>query len=155
MGAQVNLKATYEVAIHTEFHAEAGSEFHAYIEPVGIPCSDIANDQFKMIAIQDTGAAASDPEQKFITLRIASSPNRVGVSVHPNPSPGLFTLDFATEEATTGELLIRNSLGALVGSAAVQAGPNTIDLRGKPPGLYFLTIRLLDGSLFNRKLVLQ
>ena len=34
-GAQVDLKATYDVAMHSEFQAETGSEFHAFIEPVG------------------------------------------------------------------------------------------------------------------------
>lgn len=153
-GAQVDLKATYEVAMHAEFHAGAGSEFHAYIEPVDIPCADIANDQFKMIAIQDTGTALG-PEPKFITLRTSGSSNRVGISVHPNPNAGLFTLDLSADGTATGELLVRNSLGALVGSTAVQAGPNAIDLRGQPPGVYFLAVRLVDGSLFNRKLVLQ
>lgn len=153
-GAQVDLKATYEVAMHTGFHAGTGSEFHAFIEPVGIPCGDIANDQFKMIAIQDTGTATG-PEPKFITLQVSGPSHRVGIAVHPNPNEGLFTLDLSADGTATGELLVRNSLGALVGSSLVQAGPNTIDLRGQPPGVYFLAIRLLDGSLFNHKLVLQ
>ena len=153
-GAQVDLKATYEVAMHSEFHAGTGSGFHAFIEPVGIPCSDIANDQFKMAAIPDEESAAK-LDHKFITLRVSGPSDGIGVSVRPNPSAGLFTLDLSAGEATIGELQVWNGLGALIGTSVVHAGPNAMDLRGQPTGLYFLSIRLQDGSLFNRKLVLQ
>ncbi len=127
---------------------------HAFIEPVGIPCSDINDDQFKS-APAGPVAAAPARKQKFIMLQLSSPWAEASISIHPNPNDGLFTLDLSSNEATQGDLLIRNGLGALVKTTAVKTGPNTIDLRGQPPGVYFLSIQLLDGSIFNRKLVLQ
>jgi len=61
------------------------------------------------------------------------------VSLFPNPNVGEFSLNI-TKSINKGELLIKNNLGQLVYSQAVQKGENKIKTQGLASGVYYYSV---------------
>src|SRR3990172_6931813 len=59
-------------------------------------------------------------------------------SISPNPSNGMFSLVVSGSEF--GEIEIHNTLGELIFSSQLQTTNYELDLRSKPPGIYFITL---------------
>jgi hypothetical protein len=73
---------------------------------------------------------------------------KLNVSVYPNPTTGLITLDL---NATT-QVTITNALGQVVYSETVVAGKQTIDLKNQHNGLYFMNLNQ-DGKQQTIKVI--
>ena len=69
----------------------------------------------------------------------------IRVIVYPNPNNGNFILDLYA----ASEIIIYNSLGAVVLSQSMPAGKNTVDLGSYPDGIYMISV-IKDG---NRKMM--
>jgi hypothetical protein len=61
---------------------------------------------------------------------------KLNVSVYPNPTTGLVTLEL---NATT-QITITNALGQVVYTETVSAGKQTINLKNQNNGLYFMNL---------------
>lgn len=72
--------------------------------------------------------------------------------VHPNPTSGLFSIDFAHAEGTK-QLEIIDPLGAVVRSELATGLRNVVDLSGQAPGIYTIRVRRDSAEHVLRVLV--
>jgi len=83
--------------------------------------------------------------------------NRI-FNVYPNPSDGVINMDFLVANASGSKLSVSNALGQTIFSENIetynQSGSKTIDLRGKEPGIYFLTMQT-NGNISTKKIMLK
>lgn len=79
------------------------------------------------------------------------------VVIHPNPSPGIFTLQLFTGHATLKELQLFTLQGRAVPvEMATRGSPHEISVSvHAPAGVYALQIRFADGSTQFAKVVLR
>lgn len=83
-------------------------------------------------------------------------PKSYQISVFPNPSDGSFIVDIPEhqfEEALTID--IYSTGGQLVHRVVPQRGQTTVELNGKPPGLYLLKITKGYSEVYNQKIIIQ
>jgi hypothetical protein len=73
---------------------------------------------------------------------------KLNVSVYPNPTTGLVTLDL---NAAT-QITITNALGQVILTETVLAGKQTIDLKNQYNGLYFMNLNQ-DGKQQTIKVI--
>ena len=81
-----------------------------------------------------------------------------GLEVYPNPSDGLFFVDFALDRAADIRIEVRDLTGKNVAFSAgshLPAGDQHIELStaGWQPGLYFLSVRDEQGARLTKRLV--
>lgn len=77
-----------------------------------------------------------------------------GLSVHPNPSVGLFSFGSETIAIETIEIL--DLAGRVVRSIEAKNAFNvSVDLTGETPGIYLAELRLANGSKVAKKLLLN
>jgi hypothetical protein len=86
---------------------------------------------------------------------IDSDVNNIDVTIYPNPNEGTFTIRL--EHYYSGyELEIANVIGQLVYKNVFEdAYAKEIKITGANAGVYFLKIRLTDGSEVNRKIIVN
>ena len=80
------------------------------------------------------------------------------LEVYPNPSKGMFSINFESKESQNIEISITNYLGEKVFKQEVSNLINTynrtIDLSDKANGIYLLSIKT-NNKIFNKKIVIQ
>jgi len=80
------------------------------------------------------------------------------LEVYPNPSKGMFSINFESKESRNIEISITNYLGEKVFKQEVSNLINTynrtIDLSDKANGIYLLSIKT-NNKIFNKKIVIQ
>jgi hypothetical protein len=89
------------------------------------------------------------------TSSVQSPAEAVQISLYPNPTGGVATLEVQFRQATDAQLEIINPLGQRVRMASFTAATQLtelIDLEGMTPGLYLVRI-MADGKTISRKLV--
>jgi hypothetical protein len=74
------------------------------------------------------------------------------VSLYPNPSTGLITANFGFEGSK--EIMVLNSIGALVMKANTEELTTSFDLSGYAKGVYFVHVKT-NGASANYKIVIQ
>lgn len=130
---------TAEESIHITplFASYSGSTTHIYTSPVG-RCSDIS---FRM----PKPNTPSTPDTK------------IEISVNPNPTSGLFTLNFGTVLEEPVNLVVMDVLGKVVISKKnfVPAVETQLDLSEQSKGVYLLQVHLPDGKCQLKKIVVQ
>lgn len=128
---------------YTFFNATNGSRVHARVTPVNPPaCTRPAT------AYSDTLMVSCIP------LSSDELSGSFGISLSPNPNHGLFELSFAPDADQVTEVLVMNALGQVILRAVnlpVQAdGRLSIDLRGSPPGMYWLSAEVHAGRILKK-----
>lgn len=83
-------------------------------------------------SVQHTYTVNSSP-----CTEISETSSKREISIYPNPSSGIFTI----EGATNLEISVYNSLGQFVLSKNLLPGKQTIDLSGQASGIYFMTFK--------------
>ena len=150
---QNNTSATVEVSnsitILPDFHAEAGSFFHASIDP--FVCSSNAR-------IIDTtiNEHSRDIFQGNLKMKeeLLPADNIVSqIKIYPNPTNGLFTIEL--ENSNAGSLIeVYDVMGKKVVTKAILANKMAIDLTHFPKGIYM--VRVVNGNnTFTKKVVYQ
>ena len=80
------------------------------------------------------------------------------VSIYPNPSSGLFIINFESFKFDSIEILIYNSIGQLLQRIDKKLmdgdGLMTVDLSGFESGVYLLNMQL-DNRSISKKLVVE
>jgi hypothetical protein len=66
--------------------------------------------------------------------------NQNSISVYPNPTNGLFTIELNS----TAQIIITNSLGEIIMNTTFNSGLQNLDLQNKINGIYF--IRLIQNN---------
>jgi hypothetical protein len=82
---------------------------------------------------------------------IASLAADQSISIFPNPSNGIFTIQCAIN---ISDLEIINAYGEKCISTTVNSQQETINLSSQPNGIYFLQLKT-DQGVLNKKIVLQ
>ena len=81
-----------------------------------------------------------------------------GLTVFPNPSNGLFNVKTGNEISGESQFNVSDLNGKVILSGVLngnnQNASNTIDLTGKPKGVYFVNVRVA-GKEYSRKLIVQ
>lgn len=78
------------------------------------------------------------------------------VSVYPNPSKGLFNFHARMTENQNLQILVFNYAGQLVFAKQIRDQREVqeqLSLADEPAGLYWLVLRLADGTIYSEKLV--
>jgi hypothetical protein len=100
-----------------------------------------------------TGWAASWTSTGTSTGIGNPSPDAVSVTVYPNPTTGIFTINNVETQLTSCNLEIYNLLGEKVYSSRIQHPISSINISNQPSGVYFLKIIDLDGSSVVKKII--
>jgi hypothetical protein len=75
------------------------------------------------------------------------------LSIYPNPTRGLFNVEFATEQAKDVEITIVNMVGQIISTDVVEVNGvynNQFDLSNEAAGVYFIKFTTDDGVLTER-----
>lgn len=86
------------------------------------------------------GSAVSDVLPEYLTIT-------------PNPAQDQFVIDL--DPNTNATYTVYTTSGATVESGKISQGKNTVQTGGWMSGLYFVTIRLQDGSVFVHKQIVE
>ena len=83
-----------------------------------------------------------------------NSPNNIHFKVFPNPSSGVFTINYPSS-CRFGDIIITNIFGEIVSNFRNQnLKTSTIDLSNQPSGIYFISLKTESGT-YTRKLFIQ
>ena len=75
------------------------------------------------------------------------------LSIYPNPTRGLFNVEFATEQSKDVEISIVNMVGQVISTEVVEVNGvynNQFDLSNESAGVYFITFTTDEGTLTER-----
>ena len=75
------------------------------------------------------------------------------LSIYPNPTRGLFNVEFATEQSKDVEISIVNMVGQVISTDVVEVNGvynNQFDLSNESAGVYFITFTTDEGTLTER-----
>jgi len=146
-GSDVNFIAGHSINFLPGFHAQSGSYIDAHITTTGSFCDQIPQ---SIVAISPIAKKSinsdKDPDlqEEFV---------KPSMKVYPNPNNGQFIVELENCE-TGGELVLINSLGAIVFSTKTNANTTLIELTAKQQGIYF--VRTINGNeLLTKKIIIQ
>jgi hypothetical protein len=79
-----------------------------------------------------------------------------GFTIYPSPTEGLIKINFSEDLSPPSEMVIYNLLGQIIYSEKIifQTKYKTIDLKGREPGIYFLSIKS-NNQLSTKKIILE
>jgi parallel beta-helix repeat protein len=115
-----------------------------------------ANNAGESVTVIAYGPCSSD------TLTFTFDVNQISVdedfmngtlSIYPNPTRGLFNVEFATEQAKDVEISIVNMVGQVISTDFVEVNGvynNQFDLSNEAAGVYFITFTTDEGTLTER-----
>ena len=76
------------------------------------------------------------------------------ISIYPNPSNGIFTIELSDQYVNDAKYTIYNSLGEVIETSNMSGETSIIDLRMQPTGVYFLNV-LNNGHLSSKKIIIN
>lgn len=91
----------------------------------------------------------------YSNVIVLAREQNTGISVFPNPSKGIFNIQFEEvekEEETTIE--VRDLIGRLVQSQTILIGNGQVDLSDEPTGIYFISFEK-NGIIHSQRIVKQ
>jgi hypothetical protein len=112
-----------------------------------------------MLIAEDSNGCVSREDINVYVDTCATSINDeliTNISVYPNPSSGIFTLELNNIIEKNTILTIVNSVGKVIYSEKLEIGERTkdINLSEYSKGIYFLEIET-ENRILNKKLVLK
>lgn len=76
------------------------------------------------------------------------------LSVYPNPSDGLYTIDLSALNSTVSTVAIHDAQGKMLVETESSAASLKMDLTNSAPGIYHLSVKTENGT-YRRKLILK
>lgn len=124
--------------------------FHADIGANNDPKGQILNntDQFGYV---DEFSFSDNDE---VTLSTSNHELENAVSVYPNPTSSVFTVN-DTQNTTITDVLIYDTLGKDITNTVVKVNKNTYDVSGLNSGMYMVLIKNEQGDLAVKKLLVK
>lgn len=157
-GVSGDITARQEVHLTGETHIEAGSEVHIYNAETFKDCDCYVNfTRMSNEFVTDSRINAGIKQLKIdknMELDFKLPHEEFSVSVYPNPSEGIFTVDIANSDESKSDYSFKivNSFGKLVQNYTSNNEQNSIDLSNESPGIYYLKITANNQSR-NFKLI--
>ena len=144
--ARAEYTAHKTVLLRDGFHAEAGSEFRAYINPCG-PCET---------SLRSGDESYEKPANKMlfdpIESQIETHQLSKGISVYPNPNKGKFHVGLNDKQDIIKQITLYGILGnQIMTDKHPQSG--VIDLSHVPAGVYIVKVLTVAGSNYFEKVV--
>ncbi len=110
--------------------------------PMGL-CVDPSNGNV-LIADNDNSRIRMATQPDYVTTAVKHV-NMVTASVYPNPSTGRFLVT-VTEDQKPATVIVTNAAGDLLYTTTLTASQTTIDLAQQAAGMYFMTMKNINGS---------
>src|SRR3989339_960294 len=145
-GTTGDIKARTEIHLTEGFEALHGSDVHFYNAEVFPECPCFANYSRYANILQagrvDNISFNENLTDKNIELAFKLRQGDFFVSVYPNPSHGIFTIDiiFDNEESPTCNVFVYNTSGKEILQKKLSDFKFSIDLSTNPPGLYYMKV---------------
>jgi hypothetical protein len=146
----VEMQARYNVALRPGFKAGDGAQFHAYVEPVELDCTDLTTVSLKTAngstSTASSSASATHTDPLEMDLNFHSDRPETYVNIHPNPSR-LFQIAISgllAKRDTWTVLRVYDERGAVVWDHGFSGAQCVLDMSGKAPGHY--TIQLVQST---------
>lgn len=149
--------ATVSIHLKSGFHAEGGSDFHAYITP-SLSCG--SNQSFRTannntpknnpsIITSSPILFNESPKQK------TSDTTELNIEISPNPNDGRFIVQLKLQDIfRPKDITVYNSLGQMVYKTTTTNLQLYIDLSSRPKGLYYIKVQS-SNNLYIDKIVIQ
>ncbi len=117
----------------------------------------------------DSSGNAAVPVTRYINVMVETSGNcqaytginnnnsNSAISVSPNPTNGMITIEIAFATEKQSEVIIYNSLGQVVrvvDNAMISNAKYNVDLQGEAAGIYFVTVKS-ENNTITKKFVLN
>jgi hypothetical protein len=137
----MNPNDPYDLGFWAKRRSSSRSYIHAYLEGcVGFS----SNTESHKI---------TNSKENLINFPVRDSDNKL--SVFPNPTDGLFQVEFYNNEPCQYDIEIINSSGVKIFSMNCLEYPMvTIDITDQPKGVYLVSI-ISQGQIFSRKVILK
>ncbi len=137
-GGEANLIAGGNIIMLAGTHAKAGSYLHARITTTGDFCGSIIS----MLAAEDLDKVVTHEEMPMPDQLPDFEKDRVMFRIFPNPTTGMFTLEFAQAPADqTGSMEIYTLVGERVMSEQLLGDvQHQFDLTFRPKGIYIVRV---------------
>jgi len=151
-GWNVTYKAGSEIVLMCDnrgagFHAQPGSNFHAYIEE--LDCSGT-----KSLSSPSPGGEYQNGIIDAPNLSSSQFQVPYEINLFPNPNTGTFNIEANFPLTEIASLKITNLLGIPVYETQ-KLTSNNIQLQTSAPGQYFVIMMLKDGSMLTQKMMIQ
>ncbi|HBX51834.1 MAG TPA: hypothetical protein DEH02_12280 [Bacteroidales bacterium] len=145
-GTTGDIKARTEIHLTDGFEALLGSDVHLYNAEVFSECPCYAN-YSRLANIPQSGrfdniSFNENLTDKNIELAFKLRQGDFFVSVYPNPSHGIFTIDiiFDNEENLNCNIFVYNTSGEEILQKKLSDFKFSLDLSTNPPGLYYMKV---------------
>ena len=89
-------------------------------------------------------------ETNTLTTSVQENTNDFSARIYPNPSAGIFNVDFSNAKNAPVKISVYNVLGETVESEIANSSSEAIDLNEKPNGIYFVAIENGKSRKFFR-----
>ena len=92
----------------------------------------------------------------IITTQVDNTISESTISIFPNPSSSIFTIDsnYNQQTSTNDQIIITNSIGEVVYQTTINSKQSIINLSSQPNGIYFIKLKTAK-NIYIKKLVLQ
>ncbi|MEL6252234.1 MAG: T9SS type A sorting domain-containing protein [Bacteroidota bacterium] len=88
-------------------------------------------------------------------VSIEESPKYPEPKVFPNPSSGIFFLEFENSTTHLVKVEVLNEVGQIIYRQSFTQPKNRLDLGANSPGLYLLKIQTNSGHIYSQKVILE
>jgi hypothetical protein len=142
----VNMLAGKSIDLLPGFDAKYGSVFTASIDPALYTCDGSG----QKILVDNPNPSTPNTETKNLETK-----KEISFSIIPNPTTGIFTIQFTKEIQANSILQIINSFGSPVYEKKLNSNQSQqIDASSLPPGLYYVRVQSGD-KIYTDKVIVE
>lgn len=147
-GQQLDIVAQNSITLKPGFNAQAGSNFHAKIDP------SVCNSSLKKGMVDTTNLPIEN------VLKNATSVNENNLSdikVYPNPNDGIFSIDFGNKDFSHYQIKVFDLKGGLVSSLnTIEESLVTLKMPENTKGSYILyLLDIKNSDIISHKIIIQ
>jgi M6 family metalloprotease-like protein len=147
-GSEANFIAGESINFKEGFHAQQGSQMHAYITETADYCSSLVAPAVVNTPVEKSGVIA-----EIVDVDKNKIGNSKQVKIFPNPNNGKFFVELTNFEGIS-EVSVTNMSGAMVRRLLTTGDKVEIELPMLHRGIYFVTIKNGD-NVTSKKFVVQ
>ncbi|MEO5673749.1 MAG: T9SS type A sorting domain-containing protein [Chitinophagales bacterium] len=109
------------------------------------------------VIIGDSNGCVNSASKEVVISGIDKVNEDAGISVYPNPSNGIFTIEF-TDAGGIASIEVSNTMGQILISSmyivdGMDARKKTVNLKNEPSGMYFIKIKTAKDFLNQKVLI--
>jgi hypothetical protein len=153
-GATAEFKALQEIQINHDFDANTNSEVHIWCTRIFPECTDFSG--YKSPATSNGLQTETAENNNDIELKFMKRPDANSISIEPNPSSGLFWVNYFNVDNTGMQnICIYELTGRKIYETKVTGNSYLLDLSGKPKGVYFVVVIDAQMQNYTQKIIIN